>query len=75
MKILKIIVAVALLALVVVAVVAPIGPLPGVFIGGEATAAPATWPDTSGVHEIRLKVPGTVPRVVTIWVIDHKGEL
>ena len=75
MKILKIVAAVALLALVVVAVVAPIGPLPGVFIGGEHTAPPASWPDTSGVHEIRLKVPGTLPRVVTIWVIDHEGEL
>ena len=75
MKILKVIIAVALLALVVVALVAPIGPLPGVFIGGEHTAPPASWPDTSGVHEIRLKVPGTLPRVVTIWVIDHEGEL
>ncbi len=75
MKILKIIIAVALLALVVVALVAPIGPLPGVFIGGEHTAPPASWPDTSGLHEIRLKVPGTLPRVVTIWVIDHEGEL
>ena len=75
MKILKIIAAVALLALVVVALAAPIGPLPGVFIGGEHTAPPASWPDTSGVHEIRLKVPGMLPRVVTIWVIDHEGEL
>lgn len=75
MKILKIISAVALSALVVVALVAPIGPLPGFFIGGEPTAPPASWPDTSGVHEIRLKVPGMLPRVVTIWVIDHEGEL
>jgi hypothetical protein len=75
MKILKIIIAVALLALVGVALVAPVGPLPGVFIGGELTAPPASWPDTSGVHEIRLRVPGTLPRVVTIWVIDHDGEL
>ncbi len=75
MRILTIIIAVALSALVVVAWVAPIGPLPGFFIGGEHTAAPASWPDTSGVHEIRLKVPGTLPRVVTIWVIDHAGEL
>ena len=75
MKILKIIFAVALSALVVVAVAAPIGPLPGFFIGGEQSAPPASWPDTSGVHEIRLKVPGTLPRVVTIWVIDRGGEL
>ena len=75
MKILKVVIAVALSALVVVALVAPIGPVPGFFIGGEQAAPPASWPDTSGVHEIRLKVPGTLPRVVTIWVIDHEGEL
>ena len=75
MKILKIIIAVALSALVVVVLIAPIGPLPGFFIGGEQTAPPARWPDTSGVHEIRLKVPGMLPRVVTIWVIAHAGEL
>jgi hypothetical protein len=75
MKILKLIIAVTLSALVVVAWVAPIGPLPGFFIGGAQTAAPATWTQISGVHEIRLKVPGTLPRVVTIWFIDHENEL
>ena len=75
MKILKIFITVVLAALVVVAFVAPIGPLPGFFIGGEQTAPPASWPDTSAVHEIRLKVPGVLPRVVTIWVVDHEGEL
>ena len=60
---------------VVVAFTAPIGPLPGFFIGGATAEAPAQWSDTSGVHEIKLKVPGTLPRVVIIWVIDHKGEL
>jgi hypothetical protein len=75
MKPLKIVIAVTLSALVVAALVAPIGPMPGFFIGGKQTAPPASWPDTSGVHEIRLKVPGTLPRVVTIWVIDHAGEL
>lgn len=65
----------ALGLIVVVTIAAPIGPLPGLFIGGTATEVPARWPDTSDVHEIRLKVPGTLPRVVIIWVIDHDGEL
>lgn len=57
------------------AVLAPIGPLPGIMIGGSETPVPESWPDTSGVHEIRLEVEGTIPRVVIIWVIDHGGEL
>jgi hypothetical protein len=75
MKILRIAVLVLLAVGVVVAIVAPIGPLPGFFIGGERAPVPASWPDTSGVHEIRLKVPGTLPRVVIIWVVEHDGEL
>jgi hypothetical protein len=75
MKILRIVALVLLAVGVVVAIVAPIGPLPGFFIGGEPTPAPASWPDTSEVHEIDLKVPGTLPRVVTIWVVEHDGEL
>jgi hypothetical protein len=75
MRILKIIALLVVVAAIGVAIVAPIGPLPGFFIGGEPTPAPASWPDTSRTHEIRLKVPGTLPRVVTIWVIDHEGEL
>ena len=59
----------------VVLLIAPIGPLPGVFIGGTATPAPAVWQDTSGIDEVRLKVPGAIPRVVIIWVIDYQGEL
>ena len=59
----------------VVLLLAPIGPLPGVFIGGTDTPPPATWPDTSGIDEIRLKAPGAIPRVVIIWVIDVGGEL
>ena len=54
---------------------APIGPLPGVFIGGTDTPVPATWEDTAGIDEIRLKAPGVLPRVVIIWVIDVAGEL
>ena len=61
--------------LVVGVLLAPIGPVPGFFIGGSPADAPETWPDTSDVHEIRLKVPGTLPRVVIIWVIDYAGEL
>ncbi len=75
MKALKIAGAAVLVLLLVVALAAPIGPVPGFFIGGTATAAPAQWPDTADVHEIKLRVPGTLPRVVIIWVIDHEGEL
>lgn len=75
MKILKLSAAAAVVLLVVLAIAAPIGPLPGFFIGGTPAPAPSTWPDTSGVHEIRLRVPGTLPRVVVIWVVDHQGAL
>lgn len=75
MKLLKVSAVVVLVVLVVLIVAAPIGPLPGLFIGGQPTAAPAQWPDTSGVHEIKLRVPGAVPRVVIIWVIEHAGDL
>lgn len=61
--------------LVIGALIAPIGPVPGFFIGGTSTTAPATWPDTSAVHEVRLKVPGTLPRVVIIWVVEYAGDL
>ena len=61
--------------LVVLAIAAPIGPLPGFFIGGTIAAAPADWPDTSSTDEIKLKVPGGIPRVVIIWVIEHDDEL
>ena len=75
MKIIKVVLAMLAVALVIVALVAPIGPLPGFFIGGSATEPPAQWPDTSEVHEIKLKVPGTLPRVVIIWVVEQAGEL
>jgi len=75
MKILKILSLVVIVTAVVVALAAPIGPLPGFIIGGDPTPAPASWPDTSGVHEITLGVPGTPSRVVTIWVVDYQGEL
>lgn len=56
-------------------IIAPVGPLPGFFIGGTATEVPEIWPDTSAVDEIRLRVAGSPPRVVVIWVIDYEAEL
>jgi hypothetical protein len=55
--------------------VAPIGPVPGFFIGGKETPVPNEWPDTSGVNEILLKVPGTPARVVVIWLIQVEGTI
>lgn len=75
MKILKVSLVVVLALCLVLMVAAPIGPLPGLFIGGQPTVAPAQWPDTSGVHEIKLRVQGVVPRVVIVWVIEHAGDL
>jgi len=75
MRILKIIAAILALALPIILVAAPIGPLPGVWIGGADTPTPSVWQDTSAVDEIRLKAPGTIPRVVIIWVVDFEGEL
>lgn len=74
-KVLKLGIPILLVILVVVALLAPIGPLPGFFIRGNETAAPQTWPDTSKVHEIKLEVPGTLPRVVIIWVIEYESDL
>lgn len=75
MKWLKIALPVVLVVALVLIVAAPIGPVPGLFIGGTSTAPPSTWSDTSDVHEIKLKVPGALPRVVIIWVIEHGGDL
>jgi hypothetical protein len=75
MRALKIAFAAILALLLVVALVAPIGPIPGFFIGGTLTDAPEQWGDPSNVHEIFLRVPGTLPRVVTIWVVEHADEL
>jgi hypothetical protein len=49
--------------------------MPGFFIGGSATTAPSTWEDTSTIDEVRLKVGGTIPRVVIIWIVQVDGEL
>jgi hypothetical protein len=75
MKALKIALPALLGLLLILALAAPIGPMPGLFIGGTLAEAPEQWDDTSDVHEIMLKVPGTLPRVVTIWVVEHDGEL
>lgn len=75
MKALKVVLPSILALSLVVALVAPIGPMPGFFIGGTVAKAPAQWGDTSEVHEIMLKVPGMLPRVVIIWVVEFDGEL
>ena len=55
--------------------VTPIGPMPGFFIGGQPTPVPKAWPDTSKVDEILLEVPGILPRVVIIWVVQVDSAL
>ncbi len=75
MRVLRLALPALLMVALAVLFLAPIGPMPGVFIGGSSAQPPQTWSDTSDVHEIRLKVPGTIPRVVIIWVIDYDGEL
>ena len=75
MKILKVLGALLIALALGVAVAAPIGPMPGFFIGGEQAQPPETWPDTSSVHEVKLKVPGGLPRVVIIWIVDVAGDL
>ena len=55
--------------------VTPIGPMPGFFIGGQPTPVPKAWPDNSKVDEILLKVPGILPRVVIIWVVQVDSAL
>ena len=75
MKILKIVAVAIIVLLLIAAVVAPIGPLPGFFIGGTQTQPPESWPDTSQLHEIHLRVSDGMPRVVILWVIEQGGEL
>ena len=75
MKIVKYILAGLMVVAVILAVVAPVGPMPGFFIGGTPTPAPSQWMDTSETHEIKLGIPGTIPRVVIIWVIQHDDVL
>ncbi|MBT4519354.1 MAG: hypothetical protein HOC23_05045 [Halieaceae bacterium] len=75
-KLLKFGVPILFLALVVFVIAAPIGPVPGFFIGGTAADAPDAWGDTQSIHEIKLEInTGILPRVVTIWVVQHDGAL
>ncbi len=75
MRWLKIALPAALVLAAILVVVGPIGPMPGLFIGGTSMQTPEEWGDTSEVDEIMLRVPGLLPRVVIIWVIDHGGAL
>jgi len=75
MKILKILFGVLVLLAIVFVFVAPVGPVPGFIIGGSPTVAPEPWMDTSDTHEIKLSVPGTPPRVVIIWLVQHAESL
>ena len=63
----------AILAILVFAT--PIGPLPGFFIGGQPTSVPQTLPNTAKVDEILLKVPGMLPWIMVIWVLQVDGAL
>lgn len=75
MKFLKIALGLMVVAVVVLAIVAPVGPLPGFFIGGTSAPTPDRWMDTSATHEIKLRIPGSPPRVVIIWVVEHQEAL
>lgn len=75
MKFVKYGVSALLVILVVIAFLAPIGPLPGFRIGGTEAAVPESWPNTDSLHEVKLQIPGTIPRVVIIWIIDYQSEL
>ncbi|MCY4265494.1 MAG: DUF2255 family protein [Gammaproteobacteria bacterium] len=75
MKILRYGAATLGLLIVVLVYLAPIGPLPGFFIGGVATEVPAVWEDTNDLHEVKLRVDGIFPRVVTIWMVQLDNQL
>ena len=75
MRLLKLGAPILLLIMIIIMIAAPIGPLPGFFIRGTPAQAPASWPDTSAEDEIRLQVVDGLPRVVIIWMVEHKEEL
>ena len=75
MKAWKIVVTLAAVVLIALAIRLPIATTPGFLIGGTASSVPAIWPDTSSTHEIRLRVKGTIPRVVIIWFVSINNEL
>ena len=49
--------------------------VPGFILGGTATAAPAVWKDTDEIDEVKLRVSGGLPRVVTIWMVQVENQL
>lgn len=75
MTFVKIGVGLLVVILAILVVMAPLGPMPGLFIGGSPAEAPPVWRETDSVHEIQLQVPGILPRVVNLWVIEFKDEL
>ncbi len=75
MKFFKIALSLIVVVLAVLVFVAPVGPLPGFFIGGTSAPTPDRWMDTSQTHEIKLRIPGSPPRVVIIWVVEHQEAL
>jgi hypothetical protein len=76
MKALKIAVPILAILGVLLVWMLPIGPAAGIFIGGSDSTAPDTWPDTSSVHEIKLKVAGNIlPSVVNIWLAQVENSL
>ncbi len=76
MKVLKTVSVLVVITLVAVAIAAPLGPMPGLFIGGSASATPASWGDTHSVQEIHLQVgAGPIGRTVIIWVVQVGGDL
>jgi hypothetical protein len=65
-----------LLAAGVALAMAPIGPMPGVWLGGTATAAPADWRTVELPMTVQLKTSGgLLPRVVNIWIVEADNEL
>lgn len=65
-----------LLAAGIALALAPIGPMPGVWLGGTATAAPADWRTIELPMTVQLKtVGGPIPRVVNIWIVEADNEL
>ena len=75
MKLINILAPIVALVLVVFIFATPIGPVPGFLIGGTASEVPSNWEGTSDIHEVKLEVQGTLPRVVIIWVIEWNNEL
>ena len=75
MKIWKIGLSLFTVVLITLLVRLPIATTPGFFIGGSASAAPATWEETSSIHEIKLRVADLIPRVVIIWFVEIDNDL